>query len=174
MAKPQVLVLTVIGRDRPGLVGAISKAVSEHGANWEASHMARLGGQFAGILQVAVAEEKADSLIESLGSLGPAGLKVMVEKDAEHDSSEDGQAYWLELVGSDQPNIVRDISEVLAKQDVTVLELTSELTDAPVSGGHLFKMQASIRCPAGLSRADLRESLEDVANSLMVDLSLDD
>lgn len=173
MSKPHVLVLTVIGTDRPGLVGAISKVVSDHGANWEASHMARLGGQFAGILQVAVAEDQADSLTASLGDLGPAGLQVTVRKEDESEEL-DGQAYWLELVGSDQPNIVRDISEALTSKGVTVVELTSELSDAPVSGGKLFKMQASIRCPASVSRAELSESLEELANSLMVDLSLDD
>ncbi len=173
MTKPQVLVLTVIGSDRPGLVGAISKVVSEHSANWEASHMARLGGQFAGILQVAVAEDQAESLAASLGKLGPEGLQVTVMHDVEANEPE-GQAYWLELVGSDQPNIVRDISEALASRGVTVVELTSELSSAPVSGGTLFKMQASIRCPPALTRRELSESLEELANSLMVDLSLDD
>lgn len=173
MSNPQVLVLTVIGSDRPGLVGAISKVVSDHGANWEASHMARLGGQFAGILQVAVADETAESLAASLRELGPAGLQVTVMHDAEVEEPE-GQGYWLELVGSDQPNIVRDISEALATLGVTVLELTSELSDAPVSGGKLFKLQASIRCPSGVQRAQLSESLEELANSLMVDLSLND
>ncbi len=173
MSKPQLLVLTVIGTDRPGLVGAISKVVSEHGANWEASHMARLGGQFAGILQVAVADEKADSLTEKLGGLGPEGLQVTVMRDAEVAEAE-GQGYWLELVGSDQPNIVRDISEALAGQGVTIVELTSERTAAPVSGGQLFKMQASIHVPASVSRAELRDGLEEVANSLMVDIRLDD
>ncbi len=173
MSKPQHLVLTVIGSDRPGLVGAISKVVSEHGANWEASHMSRLGGQFAGILQVAVEAEKADSLAEGLRGLGPEGLEVTVKRDAEV-SEPEGQGYWLELVGSDQPNIVRDISEALASSGVTIVELTSERSSAPVSGGKLFKMQASIHVPASVSRADLRDGLEEVANSLMVDIRLDD
>lgn len=173
MSKPQVLILTVIGADRPGLVGAISRVVSEHGANWEASHMARLGGRFAGILQVVVPADREESLTKSLGELGPAGLKVTVEKDVDV-VEEGGQTYWLELVGSDQPNIVRDISNALASRDVTVLELSSEVTSAPLSGGQLFKMQASIQCPAGLSRAQLRDGLEELANSLMVDLTLDD
>ena len=173
MSKTQVLILTVIGTDRPGLVGAISRVVSEHDANWEASHMARLGGRFAGILQVVVPEENAESLTTSLGELGPAGLKIIVEKDIDA-TANDGNSYWLELVGSDQPNIVRDISNALASREVTVLELTSEVSAAPVSGGQLFKMQASIQCPAGLSLAQLRESLEELANNLMVDLTLDD
>ena len=168
-----VLVLTVIGKDRPGLVEAISQVVSDHEANWEASHMARLGGRFAGILQVVVAQDKAASLTMSLEKLGPTGLRVIVE-DSVGTAEPQGQAYWIELIGSDQPNIVRDISQVLASRDVTVLELNSELSDAPVAGGRLFKLQASIRCPESLSGNDLRESLEELANSLMVDIRIDD
>ena len=167
------LVLTVIGKDRPGLVKAISQVVSEHDANWEASHMARIGGRFAGILQVVVAQDKAASLTSSLEKLGPSGLRVTVEDDVVTPEPQ-GQAYWIELVGSDQPNIVRDISMALASREVTVLELNSELSDAPVAGGRLFKLQASIRCPESLSGEDLRESLEVLANSLMVDIVIND
>ena len=169
----RALVLTVIGADRPGLVEAISQVVSDHDANWEASHMARIGGRFAGILQVVVAEDKAAALTAGLEKLGPSGLRVTVEDDIDV-AVPAGQAYWIELVGSDQPNIVRDISRALARQEVTVLELSSELSDAPVAGGRLFKLQASILCPESLSREQLRDSLEDLANSLMVDIQLND
>lgn len=168
-----VLVLTVIGKDRPGLVEAISQVVSDHEANWEASHMARIGGRFAGILQVVVPQDKAAPLAASLEKLGPAGLRVIVE-DSVDAAEPQGQAYWIELIGSDQPNIVRDISQALASREVTVLEVTSEVSDAPVAGGRLFKLQASIRCPESLSDNDLRESLEELANSLMVDIRIND
>ncbi len=167
------LVLTVIGKDRPGLVKAISSVISGHGANWEASHMARLGGRFAGILQVQVDKDKAAALTKALGELGPEGLKVIVE-DEHVEAEHDGPTYWLELVGSDQPNIVRDISSALAAREVTVLELSSEVSDAPLGGGRLFKMQAGIRCPPDLALGELRSDLEALANSLMVDLRLED
>ncbi len=167
------LVLTVIGKDRPGLVEAISQVVSEHDANWDASHMARIGGRFAGILQVVVAEGEAKSLAAALEKLGPSGLRVIVE-DSVETTEPQGQVYWIELIGSDHHNIVRDISAALASREVTVLELNSELSDAPVAGGRLFKMQASIRCPESLSGDDLRESLEGLANSLMVDIEIGD
>jgi glycine cleavage system regulatory protein len=163
----------VIGKDRPGLVEAISQVISDHDANWEASHMARIGGRFAGILQVAVSPENYASLTAGLEKLGPSGLRVTVEDDVEA-AEPQGQAYWIELVGSDQPNIVRDIASALASREVTVLELNSELSDAPVAGGRLFKLQASIRCPQSLSGEELRESLEELANSLMVDIQIND
>jgi len=45
-----ILVLTVMGDDRPGLVDALSGAIAEHGGNWERSSMARLARKFAGVL----------------------------------------------------------------------------------------------------------------------------
>ncbi len=46
------LVLTVIARDRPGLIKDLSETIAMHGGNWVDSSMARLGGEFAGILRV--------------------------------------------------------------------------------------------------------------------------
>ena len=44
------LVVTVIGKDRPGLVESVSAVVEEHGGSWVESRMSRLAGEFAGIL----------------------------------------------------------------------------------------------------------------------------
>ena len=53
------LVLTVIGRDRPGLVEAIASQIAKHGGNWEESRMAHLAGKFAGILRITTDQAKA-------------------------------------------------------------------------------------------------------------------
>ncbi|TAG29046.1 MAG: hypothetical protein EAZ36_04850 [Verrucomicrobia bacterium] len=41
------LVLTLIGRDRPGLVRTVASVVALHGGNWLESRLCRLGGEFA-------------------------------------------------------------------------------------------------------------------------------
>ena len=43
------LVVTVMGTDRPGLVEALSKALTAHHGNWLESRIAGLGGRLAGI-----------------------------------------------------------------------------------------------------------------------------
>ena len=75
------LVMTLIGADRPGLVRSVAATVTEHGANWLESRMARLAGQFAGILRVDVPENRADGLVQALQQLDRQGLKVIVQKD---------------------------------------------------------------------------------------------
>ena len=49
-----LIVLTIIGEDKPGVVEWISGLVADHQANWLESRMARLSGKFAGILHVEV------------------------------------------------------------------------------------------------------------------------
>ena len=53
----RLLVMTVIGQDRPGLVESVAALVAENGGNWLESRMSRLGGHFAGILRVEVPGE---------------------------------------------------------------------------------------------------------------------
>ena len=52
------LVLTVMADDRPGIVERIADAVAAAGGNWLESNMSRLGGKFAGILLVDIAEDQ--------------------------------------------------------------------------------------------------------------------
>ena len=48
------LVITVISADKPGLVESLAQTISRHGGNWLESRMARMAGQFAGIVRVDV------------------------------------------------------------------------------------------------------------------------
>ena len=72
------LVLTIIGDDRPGLVGTLSRVVADHGGSWQESQMARLAGKFAGILRAEVPQEQASALQRALDELSADGLQVVV------------------------------------------------------------------------------------------------
>jgi glycine cleavage system regulatory protein len=166
------LVLTVIGRDRPGLVSAVSETIAAGGGNWLDTRMARLAGQFAGMLLVAIAPDKADALVASLRQLEAQGLHFVIEK-SEEQTPDSGRTLRLELVGLDRPGIIRDISHVLAAQNVNIAELESERVSGSFSGEAMFKAKARLTLPDGLSLEELRQSLEALAHELMVDLSLE-
>ena len=165
------LVVTVLGKDRPGLVEVVSAVVEEHGGDWVESRMSRLAGEFAGILRVSVPAAHADALSEGLEGLRSEGLRVVVERGFE-DAAEEGHVILLELIGSDRPGIVHKISEALAARGVNVDELNTECDGAPWSGDTLFKAMAKLRAPRDLDLDQLRESLEAIAGDLMVDISI--
>jgi glycine cleavage system regulatory protein len=167
------LVMTVIGEDRPGLVDSVASIVTEHGGNWLESRMSRLGGQFAGIVQVEVPMEREEALSSALKNLSARGLNIVVHADPSKRSTAKGPVSLLEIVGQDRPGIVRQISHALASFGVNVEELHTECTSAAMSGESLFKAQAKLSIPASCNVAGLRQQLEKIASDLIVDITLE-
>jgi len=166
------LVMTIIGRDRPGLVDLVARIVSEHGGNWLESRMSRLGGHFAGILRIHVPRERQAGLEQALRALDREGLAVVAHADASLPAPDQKASIVLEFVGQDRPGIVRQISGALARHGVNVEELSSECSSAPMSGETLFKAQARLFVPPTCDLAALRVELEKIAADLVVDITL--
>jgi glycine cleavage system regulatory protein len=166
----ETLVLTVLGPDRTGLVEALADRIAAAGGNWEASHMARLAGQFAGIVLVTVDRTRVEALTIALRGLDTLGLEVIARPTAMPPTAA-GTRIRLELTGDDRPGIVRDVSRVLAERGVNVEELESKVTSAPMSGDPLFTATALLHVPPQLTLSDLRAGLEALAGELMVDLA---
>jgi glycine cleavage system regulatory protein len=166
-----ILVLTIMGDDRPGLVDAVAGAVAAHDGNWEQSSMAQLANKFAGILKVNVAEERVDALTAALRELATGGLQVMVER-ADEDRVDEQRRLRLELVGQDHPGIVRDISHALALRGISIEELETETRSASMAGGTLFYAEATLLAPQAMPLHELESALEALANELMVDVEV--
>jgi len=166
------LVMTLIGRDRPGLVGILSDVVAAHGGNWLESRMCHLGGEFAGILRIHAPADKQDDLLRALRALEADGLSLVVRPDPVAESTlTPAVTATLELVGQDRPGIVRQVTGALARYAVNVEELRTECCSAPMSGETLFKAIIKLHIPADCPLDPLRQELERVAADLMVDVS---
>ncbi len=167
------LVLTLIGKDRPGLVDALATTVADHGGNWVESRMCRLGGEFAGVLRVEIGSDSVPGLTAALAALGTKGLKVTAHPDDDL-VTEATSVATIELVGQDRPGIVKEISRVLAAHQVNVEELTTERTSAPMSGEMLFQATIEVHIRAGCDTAALRMGLEKIAADLMVEIKFEE
>jgi glycine cleavage system regulatory protein len=161
------LILTVIGPDRPGLVRALAGAVAARGGSWLESRMARLAGQFAGIVLV----EAPDSLAEDLRALESEGLRITVQSATSRvPVPPAAPRLALEVVGNDRPGIVRDISHVLAASLVNIEELATHVVSGSFSGETLFRVTAFLRAPDAAAVDAVRTGLEELGNELMVDI----
>jgi glycine cleavage system regulatory protein len=170
----RALVMTVIGRDRPGLVESIAQHVANHGGNWLESRMSRLGGYFAGILRVEVPANEESNLVTALKGLESGGLSIVVHSDEAPAVSQPARLSRLDIVGQDRPGIVREISRTLAQHGVNVEELETECASAAMSGETLFRARATLSIPASCDTKVLRERLERIAADLIVEISLAD
>ncbi len=164
-------VMTIIGRDRPGLVDQLAGVVAQHGGNWLESRMSRLGGQFAGILRIQVPPAGESALAAALTGLEEQGLKIIVYPDPTGGEPPAPTLATLKLVGHDRPGIVRQISSALARQGVNVEELVTGCESAPMTGESLFRAHAELRLPPTCDTTALQAELERIAGDLMVDLT---
>ena len=161
------LILTVIGPDRPGLVRSLAQSVAAHGGSWLESRMARLAGQFAGIVMV----DAPDSLLADLRALEDEGLRIVGHPGAPPSAATPrGLRLALEVVGNDRPGIVRDVARVLAEHGVNIEELTTRVVSGSFSGETLFKATALVRAPDAAALAAIRAGLEFLGNEMMVDI----
>jgi glycine cleavage system regulatory protein len=168
------LVLTVLGDDRPGIVDSLSGLVSHHGGSWERSRMARLGGKFAGIVEVTVPDGRAAALQDALRSLTADGLAHVTAERTDAPAAPGGHRCTLELVGTDQPGLVHAVSAALAAVGANIEELATTTRDAPMAAELLFEATATVVLPPSVPIAQLRAELEALAAHLMVDIELTD
>jgi glycine cleavage system regulatory protein len=165
------LVMTIIGKDRTGLVESLARLIADSQGNWLESRMCRLGGEFAGILRFQVPENNERKLLLALQDLNSGGLSVTVRPDEADVSPKPAKSACLSLMGHDRPGIIYQVSAVLANQNINVEELESECYSAPMSGEMIFKATARLQIPESCVMADLHRELEAIGGELMVDIS---
>jgi glycine cleavage system regulatory protein len=170
------IVLMIIGSDEPGLVEKLSRTIEQHDGNWVESRMTRLAGQFAGVLRVRVPQAQRDALTHAVAELEDQGLRVHVreaedEAEASPTAAESGLLH-LEMIGPDQPGLVHEISEALARREVNVHDLHTECFSAPMSGEPLFRAVADLAVPPRTSEDQLRAVVEEVGSAHALDVTL--
>lgn len=167
------LVLTVTGSDRPGIVQRVTEVLVRHGANLEESRMARLGGEFAAIMLVAVPEREAQGLGEALDALELESLRVATRPTARAPEAFEGYLpYDVSVSGADDQGIVHAIADLLAEQGVNIASLETEVVNAPETGTPLFSMEGRVLVPPAVDLDGLRRRLAEVARRLGVDVEV--
>lgn len=164
------LVLTVMSADKPGLVESIAQVINRHGGNWLESRMARMAGQFAGILRVDIHPDKVEALRIDLDGLTSLGINIQVAVSGRAQEPELSHMH-LSLLGNDRPGIVHEVSQILARHGVNVEKLETECAPAPMSSDLLFKARAHLGIYPQIDLNALRSDLEQLADDLMVELT---
>jgi glycine cleavage system transcriptional repressor len=161
--------VTAIGRDRPGIVAAISGALLELEGNIEDSRMSILGGHFAVMLIVGVPDSVAPERLEQgLARVGDElGLEATAVSPVERlEGAETTASHVLTVYGADHPGIVHAVTSALAERSVNVTDLRTHVTGSPDSPAYVMLMELDLGeaaeddVQAAISEAAEREGLE--------------
>lgn len=169
------LVVTAVGKDRPGIVSELTGHVHAAGANLADTRMVNLRGQFALVALVegppAVLDQVRKRLVEAAPRMG---LRIDVsDPTAKEARVRDGVPFRLKTYSMDQPGIVHRFTSYLREHDVNVEELATRLESAPFMGTPVFTMEILMLLPKGASVKKLRTALEELGEQLNCDVDLD-
>ena len=166
MSAGRLLVVTVVGHDRPGIIAEATGLLAELGANLEDSSMTILRGHFAMVL-VASAEVTAEEAQQALDTLADGTLSVSVREVPEESAQNPvGPSYLLSVHGADRPGIVSTVTARISAVGGNVTDLTTRLSDG------LYVLVAEVDIPVAADIDALHERLGDVARDLGVEVSL--
>lgn len=165
----KALILTLVGKDKPGLVESLAQKVYALDGNWLSSNFSYMAGHFAGFAQVNVPVQNHPTLISFLEQ--HPHLTIHSISTEEQDKQENSIAL-IEVVGNDKPGIVQELTAILSRYNINIMKFESSCQSAPNWGNLLFKATATVSVPPEFDLDPLSKDLEDIANDLVVDIEI--
>jgi glycine cleavage system transcriptional repressor len=171
---PKNIVLTLTGRDKVGIVDSVTSVIAERSGNVESSRMARLGGEFAMLMLVAVPDKEFTNLDQDFQQLREEGYQVTLLQTEDDSKKYAGWLpYEIEVTGADHEGIIHDISHHLASQGINIESMDTSSTPAPMSGTPLFTMKGVVLVPPQLHFHVWSDSLEEIGDKLNVSVNVE-
>lgn len=168
------LVLTIIGRDRAGVVASLADVVRFHDGNWKRSELAEIAGTFAGVVVVEVGDDRVDELLANLLILRDQGLHVTAQQVEGPTEVPDAEEVRLRLTGDDRPGVIHEISTVISDLGVSISRLGT-VTDLPgEADSGRFEITARLTVPIGTDVDAVLDSLAELAVRAGVALEIEE
>ncbi|GIJ21813.1 glycine cleavage system protein R [Micromonospora lutea] len=159
------LAITVIGRDRPGIVADVAEVLARLGANLTDSTMTRLRGHFAmTLICVGPAAAEVETALAPLAADGQL-LATVRAVTPDGGTTTTGEPYVMAVHGADRMGIVAAMTRVVADAGGNVTDLSTRLA------GAFYVVVAEVELPTGTADT-LAGRLTEAAAGLGVEVTL--
>ncbi len=167
---PQLVVLSIVGTDRSGVVNDISKVILDCGGNIEESRMTALGAEFAMLLLVSgnwATVEKLEKALSKFSADKP--FSVTIRKTDERSTKSECMPYGVDVVSLDQPGIVFKLANFFASRNIEIADLSTRRYAAAHTGSQMFAVQMAVNIPAAQPLTQIREEFLELCDQLNLD-----
>ena len=166
--------LTIVGRDRPGIVSQVTEILFKQGCNLADSSCSILGGQFAMILILGHPEYTSlESFGDAFKPLEDADLTValrVIKPGGEIRPEIEGDLCMISVYGADKPGIVYHVANVLGEKKVNITDLNTKLVGTEERPVYVMVLEATF--PEGVGEDDVDGWLAPIRDELQVDISV--
>jgi glycine cleavage system transcriptional repressor len=154
-----LLVISAIGEDKPGIINGLSQAATECHCNILDTRMTVLGGEFALIMMISgqsAAIAQAEQLFPSVAE--QFGLTTILKRTHPRQITDACRPYSINVVSLDHPGIVREIASFFSERAINIEEMETGTYAAAHTGTPMFSLEMSVKVPANLAIAGLKEA----------------
>jgi glycine cleavage system transcriptional repressor len=166
--------LTIVGRDRPGIVSQVTEILFNEGCNIADSSCSILGGQFAMILILRhpshTGLESFDAAFEPLRQADLSVALRVLKPGGETRPEIEGDICMISVYGADQPGIVYRVARALGERQVNITDLNTKLVGDQDNPVYVMVIEAAL--PHGIEEHDIDSWLEPIRTELKVDVSV--
>lgn len=172
--KNNLLVLSALGKDRPGIVDKLSKVIYDNDCNIIDSRMTVLGGEFAILMLVEGNWNTLAKLEKCLPDLQESmGLTVISQRTEERQPENQVMPYMVEVVSLDHPGIVHNLANFFSQRNINIEDLVTSSYPAAHTGSQMFSVHMTIGIPANIHIATLRDEFLDFCDGMNLDSVLE-
>jgi len=169
------IAVTIIGRDRPGIVAGAAEVLFRLGCNIEDSSCTMLGGQFAMILIVSHSRPFSKArLLEEFKAFGESMQLSVFARTLTGDESRyqapSGELCMVSVYGSDRPGIVYRVARELAERNINISDLNTRLVGSQEEPVYVLMLEAAL--PEGIGIDDVSRLLEKLKKELNVEIGV--
>jgi glycine cleavage system transcriptional repressor len=166
--------LTIIGRDRPGIVSQVTEILYRIGCNIADSTCTILGGQFAMILILSHPEyHDRESFGGAFAPLEETGLSVFLrtlKPGGEIHCIDRGEICMISVYGADKPGIVYRVAKELGDRRVNITDLNTKLVGSAARPVYVMMIEAVL--PEGTTVEEIDGMVGALKEELQVDISV--
>ncbi len=172
--KKSYLVISALGKDRPGIVDELTRRILDDGCNIVDSRMTVLGGEFAMLLMIEGSWNTLAKLEAALPEVKrQMGLTVISERTQEREPHANLMPYMVEVVALDHPGIVHNLARFFSQRAINIEDMVTTGYAAPHTGTPMFSVHMTVGIPSDVHIASLREEFMDFCDAMNLDAVLE-
>lgn len=168
------VIISVTGRDRPGILAAVSRILLQHGCNLENVSQTILQSVFGALFLVSKPESLDIAILQSVIEEGVSDFNLDIHAGRFETGGEEtapaGEPFIITAAGPDRKGLVYAITRIFAEHGVNVTNLQAVFRGGEEPGSNSMIFQVSV--PESVSLPDLVRDLEQSAGGAGLDINI--
>nr|VVV04522.1 hypothetical protein AW0309160_01918 [Aliivibrio wodanis] len=159
-----VFIAAFVGISSPDLIKRLASVTHEKGGKWLVSKVHYLDAHISAVIKIEMPAEHKKTVQDYFSS--QENLLVTFTDSLE--TIVESQHTQLKVDAEDRAGIVNDISNILQKESVELVDMNSHRIGIPANGSSVFTATLSLKLPLSANVNDLAAEIEALSDDMVV------